>query len=108
MCILSVQILIHPPYNYPHLVSRTFALPMGGLNFFSVQPAETYATDNVRSLSINQRNCAFSDEIRLHTFTKYSYQNCLAECRMNITRELCGCTPFYYTNPHGKSIKSLK
>lgn len=96
--------MIHSTHNYPQFVSGSFVLGMGTLNFFSVQPTVSYATESVRKLAINERNCAFSDEIQLHNFEKYSHQNCLAECRMNITKELCGCLPFYYVNAYGKFL----
>lgn len=103
----SVQILIHPTYSYPEFTVGSFALSIGSSNFLNVQPAITYATDNVRSLAISRRNCVFSDEIKLHNFKEYSYQNCLVECRMNITRALCGCISFYYANSDGKWVSGV-
>lgn len=102
IALLFLQLLIHPTHNYPQFTSGSFALSMGALSFFSVQPAVTYATESVRNLPINKRSCVFSNEIKLQNFEKYSYQNCLEECRVKITKTLCGCVPFYYPRSDGK------
>ena len=66
--------------------------------FLSINPESTYSTKNVISLPFKDRKCAFSFEIKLNTFVRYSYTNCMAECRGTMFYQKCGCIPFNYPN----------
>lgn len=66
--------------------------------FISVSPESTYSTDDVRQLPIYDRNCYFENEIKLNVMQRYSYGNCLAECRSEIIFKLCGCVPYNLPN----------
>ncbi|KAK7603514.1 hypothetical protein V9T40_003513 [Parthenolecanium corni] len=59
-------------------------------------PKETYTTEDVRQLSIQQRHCVFPDEIPLMTDAIYSFGACLTECRMRISQRICDCVPIFY------------
>lgn len=73
---------------------------------FTITPTVIESDESVRSMSVKQRNCYFKNENYLEFNTKYSAENCMAECRMKIILRLCKCIPFYY--PHiGKNTNML-
>ncbi|XP_050536537.1 sodium channel protein Nach-like isoform X2 [Daktulosphaira vitifoliae] len=64
---------------------------------------QTYTTDGARQLTIKQRKCVFPDEIPLVTDYIYTFSACMTQCRMDKTRHICGCVPWFY-----KKIKGYK
>lgn len=86
---------------------------------------QTYTTDDARQLSIAQRKCIFTDEVKLEFYEEeYTFTSCMKvglylhdsfhfllihffvgsqECRMKKSMQMCRCiAPFY--KPIGKSI----
>lgn len=45
---------------------------------------QTYTTDDARQLTVSQRKCIFSDEVKLTYFKDdiYTYSACMEECRL--------------------------
>lgn len=74
---------------------------MEALLAINISPRMTYATNAIHNTNIEQRNCLFSNERRLQYVPQYSYQNCMIECKANLTRELCGCIPWYIYTEKG-------
>lgn len=68
----------------------------------------TYSTEEVQSLSINQRHCVFPQEIKLLSDTNYTYSMCMTECRMKRAKALCGCVPFFYKDFGNTSVTPIK
>lgn len=89
------QIIVHYPYNFPEGNALTMLQSIRGIIFISVKPTAYYMDERAESLKISSRKCVYPNEQHL-TYFKYTYYNCITECRANITRELCGCIPFYY------------
>jgi len=97
--------MIHYSYDYPDFNAELHLIQSSRQHFIGVNPAMMYSKEEVRNLAISTRNCIFDDEAdkvlyanvkeRNLTFAKYSYHNCLAECRANIMRAKCGCIPYY-------------
>lgn len=50
------------------------------------------------ALAPETRDCYGSDEKKLSVFQKYSYVNCMAECRSAVAFERCGCVPYLMPN----------
>ncbi|GLH12603.1 Pickpocket protein 11, partial [Gryllus bimaculatus] len=67
--------------------------------FFSEK--HTYTTPDTRQLSLRQRRCAFADEIRLKVDSKYTFNFCMIQCRMQLSRSLCGCVAPLYPPTEG-------
>lgn len=59
---------------------------------------ETYTTEDARQLSIVQRKCIFSDEIRLDIYVEnaYTFTSCMKECRIKKCLKYCKCLPPFY------------
>lgn len=73
------------------------------LSFITIYPETTYSTADVRNLAPNVRYCYFNDEHKLNSMQRYSYLNCLAECRSEIIYRLCNCVP--YNSPNNGSYR---
>ena len=71
-----------------------------------VSAASTYSTPEVRALKKEQRQCLFEDEQALKIanskVSRYSYSNCLVQCRLEHMDKLCHCAPYFY--PTGGSL----
>ena len=55
------------------------------------------ATDSIlEKYSVTKRRCRFKHELgEMKLFTKYSKQNCIFECKLELVRKMCGCLPWY-------------
>ncbi|VVC41222.1 Hypothetical protein CINCED_3A010987 [Cinara cedri] len=62
---------------------------------------QTYTTEGARQLTIKQRKCVFPDEIPLVTNSFYTFSACMIQCRMDASKKLCGCVPWFYSNING-------
>ncbi|GAB0086898.1 sodium channel protein Nach [Sergentomyia squamirostris] len=92
------RVMIHNSYD---LVDDNAEMKIIGPRleaFLSVAPEATYATNDVLRLPVNIRKCFTPTEIPMSTVQKYSYLNCMAECRGDIAYELCGCIPPNFPN----------
>lgn len=94
----GVRIFVHDPYDFLDDNAETKAVSAKMEAFMSLSPESTYSTTAVGRLAIPLRNCLFVNEKRLNVFQRYSYVNCLAECRSDMILELCGCIPHHLPN----------
>lgn len=79
---------------------------MGNQVFLSISPEEIYSTPEIMNLPIERRKCIFSSERKLIdptgnvvsnlTYARYSYINCVTECRATTIKAKCQCIPYYY------------
>lgn len=98
--------MLHYPYDYPDYNAENKLVGMNYQVFLSISPEETYSTPEVRALAVKTRDCVFSDERTLDqdddinrlnfTYAKYTFKNCMAECRATTIKAKCGCVPYYY------------
>ncbi|XP_046470375.2 sodium channel protein Nach [Neodiprion pinetum] len=93
----GLKVILHDPYDYPDRNAKNKLIRIDKEVFLSVTPEVTYSTDDVRSLPVSKRSCIFSDEGQDLTalMGNYSYNNCLAVCRMQTIFEKCECIPYY-------------
>jgi amiloride-sensitive sodium channel len=61
-----------------------------------VSASRIVCSSDIKRLSIEQRQCVYSEEVRLKYFQLYSDTNCLTECEETYLYARCGCVPFYY------------
>lgn len=86
---------IHDPYDFLDDNAETKAVSAKMEAFISLSPESTYSTAAVLRLPVEMRNCLFENEKKLNIFQRYSYVNCLAECRSEMIFRLCGCVPYH-------------
>ncbi|XP_050294298.1 uncharacterized protein LOC126734644 [Anthonomus grandis grandis] len=78
-----------------------------GINKLSFSIKQTYTTEDARQLTVKQRRCIFTDEVKLKIDSSYSYTACTIECRMENIRAKCDCVPFFYPQISGFQSCSL-
>lgn len=71
-----------------------------------VHSESTYSTKDVFDLPPEIRDCLQDHERQMDALLRYSYVNCMAECRSAIIFSLCGCVPF--TLPSNGSYTKCK
>lgn len=99
--------MIHDPYDFPDDNTETKSISTKTLSFLTVYPETTYSTNDVRNLLPDIRYCYYSDEHKLNYMQRYSYLNCLAECRTEIIYRLCKCVPYNLPNNGSYRICNL-
>lgn len=72
---------------------------------FSMQ--QTKVDPDVKSLSIHQRKCIFSDELKLKYYRDepYTYSGCMKDCRLHQALKVCGCLPPFHRPPKINATK---
>ncbi|KYB27274.1 sodium channel protein Nach [Tribolium castaneum] len=100
------RVLIHNSYVYPDWGIQNLLTEKGIINLIGVTPSKTYSTESIRGIDVSKRKCLFNNESQLHNFVHYNFQNCIIECRMNLSRQYCGCIPFYYQHETGTYPKT--
>ncbi|CAG9826679.1 unnamed protein product [Diabrotica balteata] len=103
----NLRIRVSNPYHYADWNAMNILIGTRRVNMVSILPQYTEASEEIRELPLSQRQCLYPDEKDLIYFKVYNFRSCLVECRMNITREMCNCTPHYYLPDNGRdpSIK---
>ena len=66
----------------------------GYKTIIKVTPYQVLASDGFDKLTMNERKCAFPNEIKLKMFSNYSQEACQFECGLEEARRVCGCTPW--------------
>ncbi|KAG5896889.1 hypothetical protein JTB14_033527 [Gonioctena quinquepunctata] len=92
---IGQKILLHNPYDFPDWNVQVMVNQRKIVNLISISPTITYSTDSIQSLPVEIRKCLFPKEKALIYFAKYTYHNCMVECRMNLTLKQCHCIPVY-------------
>ncbi|XP_034472548.1 pickpocket protein 11 [Drosophila innubila] len=92
------RLLIHNAHNFPDENSETKVVTSTRESFVRINPESTYATSDIRRMDLKSRNCLFGSERQLDGLRRYSFINCMFECRMRMTLNNCGCLPAYVAN----------
>lgn len=95
--------MLQYPYHYPDWNTQAMFIQSKALSLISISPTITYS-DSIENVAIDTRQCLFLNERKLIYFTNYNYHNCMVECRMNLTKKLCGCVPYYYIQNDSKIL----
>ncbi|XP_076181986.1 sodium channel protein Nach-like isoform X2 [Ptiloglossa arizonensis] len=114
---IGIEVMLHNRYDYPDYGVSTKLIDINKYSFLTIRPEETYSTDNVKLLPLSRRNCIFSHEsaaIKSYgrgdenfVTARYSFQNCMTECRTTVIKSKCGCIPYYYPQ-NGTRICDLR
>ncbi|XP_055696221.1 pickpocket protein 28-like [Lutzomyia longipalpis] len=89
------KFLIHAPMETPKLANYGFFVPPGKETRVVVTPKVNEASDLIRRVSIQQRQCVFANEWNLSYFRTYTQKNCEMECESKTIAEQCGCIMYY-------------
>lgn len=102
----GVLAILHELHDYPEFSGSINVIQSGVHSELSVVPTVVISTDDIRDLAVESRNCWFHDERNLGYSDRYSFQNCLSECRAQMIVKFCNCMPFYY--PKIGMVKMIK
>ncbi|KAI5734699.1 hypothetical protein M8J77_009600 [Diaphorina citri] len=102
----GIKVIIHKPTTFADASISTHQIYPGHQLHLRLDAMIVRAEPNVKNLDIQQRQCYFSNEQNLAQ--EYTYQACVAECKMKAMMAKCGCLPFYYPNMFNARECSLK
>ncbi|KFB35480.1 AGAP009590-PA-like protein [Anopheles sinensis] len=89
------KVLIHSSYDYPDNDAEIKIVLAGTESFVALRPTATYITDDALALPPSVRKCYDRNERRLNVLQRYSYVNCMVECRAAMIHAKCGCIPYH-------------
>lgn len=94
--VMGYKLLVHNNYEFPNEEMMGRLLPVSREYYISVRPTETICSDQVRQLTIEDRQCVFSEERPSPYFPRYSEVNCEYECRIQKMVKACGCSLYSF------------
>ena len=89
------KVLLHSPIETPKIANYGFFVGTGMETKVVISPKISEASDLIRKVPIQQRQCIFANEANLSYYKIYSKNNCEMECSSKTTEEACGCTLYY-------------
>ncbi|RZB39142.1 sodium channel protein Nach-like [Asbolus verrucosus] len=92
----GLKVMVHNPWDYPGSGSIYKIVSAGRQSYLQVSASKIVCSEDIRRLSVGQRQCAYSEEVSLKYFRLYSDTNCLTECEERYLHQKCGCVPFYF------------
>ncbi|KOC69707.1 Sodium channel protein Nach [Habropoda laboriosa] len=90
---VGTKIILHNPYEYPDYDSPSKLISMNKYSFLTVQPMETYSSNDIKWTS--RRECIYKNEGDIINndiskidmiSAKYSLKNCLTYCRATVIK----------------------
>ncbi|XP_060517750.1 pickpocket protein 28-like [Cylas formicarius] len=97
------KVILSNPIETPKMADFGFLVSPGFETRISIEPSVREATDSLRGVAIEKRQCYFSNERPLQYYRSYTQRNCNLECQSNHTLKHCSCVPYYL--PKNKFIK---
>lgn len=97
-----LQVTVHNPDDVPLFldpklppatVRASSEEPTGILLEF--KPTIKEHSEELKSYPVVDRQCLFPHETKLLVNNKYSQHNCLFECKVMISKKICGCVPWF-------------
>lgn len=92
----ALQLYLHGPYEVPDVATKVIRVENGYYLQLYLSALSIFSTQRVRRLLPRQRKCKYYDESDLRHSPVYSYVLCRIECRITLSKELCGCIPHFY------------
>uniref|UniRef100_A0AAR5Q842 Pickpocket protein 28 n=1 Tax=Dendroctonus ponderosae TaxID=77166 RepID=A0AAR5Q842_DENPD len=100
---IGFKVILANPIETPKMADFGFLISPGFETRVTIEPSVREATETLRDVAVQKRQCYFSNERPLQYYRFYSQRNCLLECQSNYTLNLCECVPYYL--PKNKQIK---
>jgi acid-sensing ion channel, other len=97
--------LLHSPIETPKLANFGFFIEPGRETKIVITPKISEATDLIRKVPMQQRQCVFAVENNLSYYNVYSKKNCESECISNLTERECGCTLYFMPRKNDNESK---
>ncbi|XP_054286085.1 pickpocket protein 28-like [Macrosteles quadrilineatus] len=82
------RVYVYPPDK--SLETETFIrVPLNVHSNIKLYPTQVRTENSLRSLTIDERDCAFLDEVQLEYFNFYTRSSCIVECFTKMSLQLC-------------------
>ncbi|XP_055589371.1 pickpocket protein 28-like [Uranotaenia lowii] len=88
------KLFVHAPDEAPSLDQFYYGLSLRDSISMMIKPKVTATSQSLRSQPYQDRQCLFENERYLRFFRIYNQHNCIQECMVNFTYDLCGCVKF--------------
>ena len=84
--------------KYPLIKERSFLITPGHTTFASISATSLDASEGIKSIDPEKRNCYFEDEFPLKVHQNYTKANCLLECYLEyaFSHMEPACYPWYF------------
>ncbi|KAL7022253.1 hypothetical protein ACKWTF_012186 [Chironomus riparius] len=97
------KLVIHLPCELPIFDQQYFRFPLEKSATLIIRPSMT-VTEGLDAYSTDTRQCYIEGEKKLVYFKKYTRANCLLECLVKYTIEICGCVHFSLPRKIGEKV----
>ncbi|XP_035905437.1 sodium channel protein Nach-like [Anopheles stephensi] len=91
----GIEVFVHRSFDFPDYSDYTAIVQRGKETDVSVLPTIVTASPSLRNIPVAMRGCAFDDEGNVTTSVPYTYSNCMNECELRYTAEVCRCVPLF-------------
>ncbi|XP_067633200.1 pickpocket protein 28 [Eurosta solidaginis] len=85
---------IHSPIESTSIKETAYVFPVGYETRVRIEVVSSEATENLRTMPREDRQCLFNGEENLLFYAHYSRRNCESECQVKFIYEQCKCQPF--------------
>ena len=93
----TFKIAIHDPASIAMLSTSSVEVKPGQITTFLITPKTIEASEGLRDIHIEKKNCRFHDEVTdSDLFSIYTQNNCRYECKMRQAVQKCQCIPWDY------------
>jgi acid-sensing ion channel, other len=89
------KVFLHLPNEVPDMSKQYYLVPDRQIVNIKIVPRMITTAPELREISVEKRQCFFSDERHLRFYESYTQNNCELECVANLTVEICGCQKFF-------------
>lgn len=93
---MGFRVMVQSNIEFPNRDTLGKLAAINRVFYIGVRPTETVCSDQVRQLTIEDRQCVFPEERSSTFFPHYSESNCEVECHMKKLHKMCGCMPYTF------------
>lgn len=86
---------LHNPIETPKISAFGTLICPGTETQVIIKPTMDIASNQLRGIDQDKRQCFFSDERNLRFYRTYTQRNCVLECESNFTLYYCQCVMYY-------------
>ncbi|CAG7733824.1 unnamed protein product [Allacma fusca] len=101
---VGFRLTTHLSIDSPHVADYGIAIPPNAEVYVNLNAEITMAEDNIRSYSLDKRNCYFPQEHDLTYYNYYTSSNCINECIAEQTFQSCDCVRYYMPRDDNQTL----
>ncbi|XP_011307125.1 sodium channel protein Nach-like [Fopius arisanus] len=101
---IGFKVMIYSPTDYPDSPSgssREILVARSTETLINIGASIFDTTDDAHSMDPVHRSCRFKTELEAQFGGRYSFSDCIVDCRVRDIIKKCNCIPFFYPHPSG-------